>query len=429
MKGLFHKSLKGPGEGPGLPPGPVVPLRRQRDYRLYWTARTISLSGSEVSRLAIPLTAATLLGASPMEMGLLGAAATLPHLLVGLPAGVIADRLPRRRPLMIACELVAAAAAAAVPLIWYLGALTIPYLLAVAFVVGCCTVLFRAADFPYLLAVVPAEQRTEAFAGSQAAQSVASVGGPGLAGVLVQALTAPLAVLAEAVSFLISALLLRSVRTTEAHAPAATRGMWRDIWDGLHLSVANPTLRALLGAGATHNFFASAYIAIYLLYTLHELDLPPGLIGALTACFGIGGILGAAAVPRLTRRFGDERILLGSVLLFPADYVIVALAGGPLAVKAAVLGAAALGVGALIVAFATCMNTVTVREIKTEYLGRVKATTAFAVQGVLTLGGLAGGALGEILGLRPVIWVCAAGALLSIPWIWLSPLRRGRSRG
>ncbi|MFI0422043.1 MFS transporter [Spongiactinospora sp. 9N601] len=420
MKDTFHDP---PRPDPATAPTPEPPLRKQRDYRLYWTARTISLSGSEVSRLAIPLTAAALLGSSSFEMGALTAASTLPHLLFGLVAGVAADRMARRKPLMIGCELVAAATAATVPLFWYLGILSVPYLLTVAFVVGACTVVFRAADFPYLLAAVPPSQRTEAIAGAQATQSVASVGGPGLGGVLVQALSAPLAVLAEAIAFLISAALLRSIRATERHTPAAPQGMWRDIKYGLHLSLVNPILRALLGAGATHNFFASAYIAIFMLYALNELDLPSGLIGGLTACFGIGGILGAIIVPRLVHRYGNERVLLGSVLLFPSDYVVVALTGGSLPVKAALLGSAAIAMGIVIISFATCMNTLMARETPPEYIGRVRATSAFATQGVLTVGGLVGGVLGELFGLRPVIWICAAGGLLAIPCIWLSPLR------
>ncbi|MCG5219039.1 MFS transporter [Streptosporangium sp. KLBMP 9127] len=401
----------------------VRPLRRQRDYRLFWSARTISLGGSEVSRLAVPLTAVTLLGASPFQMGLLAAAASLPTLLIGLQAGAIADRLTRRRPVMIACELVSAAAALTVPLAWVTDLLTIPWLITVAFVIGSCAVIYKSADFPYITTVVPEGQRTEAMAGFQASHSIAVVGGPGLAGVLVQALTAPFAVLVEALSFLVSALLLRSIRATEHHTPAPSRGIWRDIGQGVRITVSRPALRAISGAGVTHNFFAGTCLAVYLLFALNELRLPPAVLGVLTACFGIGGLLGAAVVPRAARRFTEERVLLYSVLLLPLDFVTMALVSGSLLTKAVLMFASALATGATIVAFATSMNAITLRESPADSLGRVRATTTFAIQGVLTLGGLTGGLLGELLGLRPVLWICAAGALLSIPWIWLSPLR------
>lgn len=404
-----------------------MPLRRQRDYRLYWSARTTSLSGSEVSRLAIPLTAATLLAASPLQMGLLTAATTAPQLLIGLHAGAFADRLRRRRPVMVACELVAAVAALSVPITWITGLLTIPWLIGVALVVGCCATIFKAVDFPHLLTLVPEEQRTEAMAGLNASYSIAMVAGPGLGGLLVQLLSAPLAVLAETLSFLASALLLRSIRTPERHTPAATQGIGREVVQGLRVALTHPVLRAILGAGASHNFFASIYMAVYTLYALHELELPGSVLGFLTACFGVGGVLGAAVAPRLAKRLSEERLLLYAVFLLPLDFFVVLLVSGPLAVKIAILGTATLATGMTIMVFATCKNAVTAREAPAEFLGRVQATSTFAVTGTLTLGGVVGGVLGELLGLRPALWICAAGALLSIPWIWFSPLREANS--
>src|SRR5437868_262636 len=166
---------KNSGEHPpaGLPSGTA--LWRQREYRLLWSARTVSITGSEVSRLAVPLTAVTLLAASPLQMGLLTAATALPALLLGLQSGAIADRVPRRRPLMIACELVSATAALTVPLAWLLGLLTIPWLVTVALIIGTAGVLFRATNFPFITAVVAPHQRTEALAGFQTSYSLASI--------------------------------------------------------------------------------------------------------------------------------------------------------------------------------------------------------------------------------------------------------------
>ncbi|MGW3348535.1 MFS transporter [Nonomuraea rubra] len=410
---------------PPAPPAgtPLPPLRRQRDYRLLWTARTISVTGSEVSKLAIPLTAVTLLTASPSQMGILTAAASVPVLLFGLQSGAIADRLTRHRPLMIACELVSCAAAATIPIAWLLGVLNVIWLIAVALVIGTAGVLFKAANFPHVAAVVDPSQRTEAMAGFHASYSVASVSGPGLAGLLVQLLTAPLAVLAEAFAFLTSALLLRTIRTPENNTPAPSKSMWRDVVEGLRTSVTHPVLRALLGAGVTINFFAMAYTAVYMLYMLNTLGIPKALIGVLIALSGAGGLLGAWLTSRLSKRYGENRVLLISVIFFPIEILAVGLLTGPLWWKLSLLALTSTITGGIVVAFATCMGAITLRETSPELRGRVNATTTFAVQGVLALGGLAGGFLAELLGLRPVILICAAGIALSTIWIWTSPLR------
>ncbi|WP_084961356.1 MFS transporter [Thermoactinospora rubra] len=419
MKETFHDSAA---------PADPVPLRRQRDYRLLWTARTVSLTGSEVSKLAIPLTAITLLSASPSEMGLLTASAFLPALLLGLHSGAIADRMRRLRPLMIACELVSAAAALSVPAAWLLGVLSVPWLVAVALIIGLCAVLFRAANFPYVAALVSPDQRTAANAGFNASYSVAGVAGPGLAGLLVQLITAPLAVLVEGISFLASALLLRSIKAPDDREPRASRGLMRDVAEGLRVTVSRPTIRALLGAGVTINFFATVYLAVFMLYLLHDLGIPTGMIGLLTALSGLGGIGGAWLTTRLAKRYGEDKVLLGSVIFFPLGVVVVGTLDGPLWWKLAALAVSSTVTGAAVVAFATCMGTVIMRDAPAEVLGHVNATTTFAVQGVMTLGGLVGGLLGELIGLRPVVLVSAAGIALSVAWVWLSPLRPGRSR-
>ncbi|MEV0169182.1 MFS transporter [Nonomuraea fuscirosea] len=398
-------------------------MRKQRDYRLLWTARTISITGSEVSKLAIPLTAVTLLTASPSQMGMLTAAASVPALAFGLQSGAIADRLTRHRPMMIACELVSCAAAVTIPIAWLLGVLNVVWLIVVALVIGTAGVLFKAANFPHIAAVVPTAQRTEAMAGFHASYSVASVSGPGLAGLLVQLLTAPLAVLAEALSFLTSVLLLRSIRTPEKNTATTSRGMWQDVMEGLKASVTHPILRALLGAGVTINFFAMAYTAVYMLYMLNTLDIPKSLIGVLIALGGAGGLLGAWATARLSKRYGEDRVLLIAVIFFPMEILTVGLLNGSLWWKISILVLTGTITGGIVVAFATCMGAIILRETSPELRGRVNATMTFAVQGVLALGGLAGGLVAELIGLRPVILICAAGIALSTIWIWTSPLR------
>lgn len=405
----------------------ATPLRKQRVYRLLWAARTTSITGSEVSRLAVPLTAVTLLTASPTQMGLLTAAASVPALLLGLQAGAIADRLRRHRPIMIACELVSALAAVSVPVAWILGLLNVTWLIIVALIIGSASVVFKSANFQHLAAVVDPSQRTAAMAGFQASYSTASVAGPGLAGLLVQILTAPFAVLVEALAFLGSALMLRSIRTHEDHTPAPSRGMWRDIVEGLRFSVTHPVVRALLGAGITINFFAMAYLAVQMLYMVNTLRIPQGVLGLLIALSGVGGLIGAWATTRLAQRFGENKVLLATVLFFPLDILCVGLIDGTMAWKIGALSVSGLITGAIVVAFATCLGAIIMREAPAEVRGRVNATVTFAVQGVLALGGLTGGLLAEVVGLRAVILIAAAGIGLATLWIWSSPLRARRT--
>ncbi|WP_084258239.1 MFS transporter [Microtetraspora malaysiensis] len=407
---------------------PLIPLRRQRDYRLLWSARAISETGSEIAKLAVPLTAAVTLDASPIQMGVLAASSTFPFLLVGLPSGAMADRVARRRPVMVACELLSGLAALSVPLAWLAGLLTIPWLIAVAFTIGMCTVVFRTFNTPHLATVVAEPQRTAAIAGFQSVFSVAQMGGPGLAGMLVALLTAPVAVVVNAVTFLVSAVCLRAIRTPENGAAAVKRGLGREIGEGLRVLVHHPILRALCLTGMIVNVLGAAQMALFVLFAVNILGLPAPLVGVAAIGFGVGGLIGAMLAPRLTARFGENKVLLGSVLFFPLGFAATAGAGGPLWLAICQISGAEVITGVAVVAYSVCSGSVTMREAPDGLLGRVNATTNFATQGVMALGGILGGVLGELLGLRPALWICAAGSLLCIVSLWLSPIRRGARR-
>src|SRR6476469_3944445 len=224
-------------------------LSRQADFRRLWTGYSVSAVGSEVTVLAIPISAAVLLGASPLQMGMLTAAATLPHLVIGLLAGVWVDRLPRRRPLLVAADLLAATALLTIPLAWWLGVLTVPQLVAAELVVGSCRVVFRPAYQSHLPDVVSREQLTVASSHFRASESVAMLAGPGLGGLLVQAVSAPFSVALDAISFVVSAACIKSVHAPERAAAPATerRPLRRDLTEGLRTVNADGSLRAVAG--------------------------------------------------------------------------------------------------------------------------------------------------------------------------------------
>jgi predicted MFS family arabinose efflux permease len=356
-------------------------------------------------------------------MSLLTAAGTAPDLLLGLVAGVWVDRL-RRRPLLIAADLGRAALLLVIPLAALAGVLSIALLVAVAFGLGLLTTLFGIAYSSYLPALVPRDKLVEANGRLEASSAVAGVAGPGLAGGLVQALTAPVAMAVDALSFLVSALLLGRIRTVEAPPRAeARRGLWREVGEGLRAVAGSPVLRALAGTTMTFNFFDSFLIAIYVLYLTRELGLGAAAVGAVFAIGGAGGVLGAALAGRIARWAGLGRALIGAILLAAIGELGIALAGGPPLAAVALVGVAEATVQGAAVVFG--VNGVSLRQAATpdRLLGRVNATMRFMRTGLVPLGALLGGLVAKRYGLRPSVLVAGLGTLLAVLWVLFSPIR------
>ncbi len=392
-------------------------LWRHAGFLTLWAGQTVSLFGSRITLLALPLTAVLRLHAGAAQMGLLVAAGSAPWLVVGLPAGVWVDRL-RRRPLMVAADLGRALLLVSVPLAAWLGRLHLEQLYLVQFLVGVLTVVFDVAYQSWLPSLVPSEHLVEGNSKLEMSDSVAQIAGPGLGGVLVQVLTAPVAILADALSFLVSALLLSSIRSYEAAPPRADRGsMRREIAEGLRLVLGNPLLRALAASSATFNLFDSVLFSVYVLYMVRALGLSAGAIGLVFGLGGVGGLLGALLVGPITRRVGLGRTLTAAVILAALAEILIAAAGGPALVAASILtGAEAIvEFGAVIFA----INAVTLRQTRTpeQLLGRVNATSRFATWGVGPVGALLGGALGQAVGLRQTVLLAGLGTLLAFPWL------------
>jgi MFS family permease len=404
-------------------------LWRNRDFRLLWCAHTVSQFGSQVTLLALPLTAILVLRVTPFEMGLLTAAGTAPYLVFALLAGVWIDRAARRRPILVVADLGRAALLATIPVAALLGLLSIAQLIAVALLAGTLGVFFTLANFSYLPGLVERDQLVEANSRVMTSYSAAQVAGPGLAGLVVQAIGAPLALASDAVSFLISALLLGQIQAVEARpAPERQASLWGEIATGLRLVAADPLQRAIAGSAATLNFFGLMLLSIFLLYATQQLDLSAEQAGLVLAAGGVGGLLGAALASRAASRLGPERAILGAALVFPLSLVLVPLAGRPPALALAIL-AAGEGVSGLAVAIFD-VNAAALRQAATppHLLGRTSASLTFITQSAKPLGAFLGGALGEVLGLRPTLWTAAAGGLGVLAWVWFSPLGRRAER-
>jgi MFS family permease len=404
--------------------GRFTELWRQPDFLKLWAGQTVSQFGSQITLLALPLVAALTLEATPAQMGLLGAVEFAPFLILSLFAGVWVDRLPRR-PILIAADLGRAVALLAIPVAAWTGALQMELLYAVALITGSLTVFFDVAYQSFLPALVRRDELVGSNSKLEVSRSVAQIAGPGAAGGLIQLATAPVALLVDALSFLLSGLFLIAIRGREEDpaAPAGRQRIRAEIGEGLGVVFGNPLLRAIAACTATLNLFGSIVQAVFILYLARELGIGAGLLGLIFAASNVAVLLGAVAAGAVTRRLGTGPTIIGAALLSGLGGVPIAFAAGPLAVVVPALIAAqtVMFVGGVIYN----ITQVSLRQaITPDHLqGRMNATMRFIVWGVMPIGMLIGGALGTAIGLRPTIAVGALGGLLGFIWPLCSPLR------
>lgn len=402
-------------------------LWRHRDFMRFWTGQTISMFGSLIGKVALPLTAVLLLDATPAQMSLIRTAELLPGVLVGLWAGLWVDRM-RRRPLMIYTDLGRFLLIALIPLMAFSGHLRIGHMVLVAMGVSLLTVVFDVAYEAYLPTLVTRDALVEANAKIQATGAIAEVTGFGMAGAMVQLLTGPVTLLIDALSFLASALNLMRIRSPEpAPKPAESReGSLQEIKAGLQVVVGNPILLALTGASAIRSLFMSVIGVLLYLYLSHTLQLEPTEMGLLFAIGGVVSLVGAMLAPRVLKRFGLGPTLIGMALLATAGALCLPLAAGPFwLILLFLAGQQVLADGALTI---MAIAEVSLRQKITpdEILGRVNASVRVADWGAMLIGTLLGGVLGELVSLRTGLWVAGLGQLLGVAWLWLSPVRRLR---
>jgi MFS family permease len=400
-------------------------LWREPDFLKLWAGQSVSQVGSWITLVGLPLMAAKLLNASPLQMGVLSGASAAAILLFGLFAGAWADRL-RRRPIMIWTDLGRAAVLGAIPLAAAFGRLTMSHLYIVAAVSAALTVFFDVSYQSYLPSLVSADNLLEGNSKLALSESIAGVVGPGVTGTLVAAITAPMAILFDAISFVCSAISVALIRKPEPPPhPHAAPHMGREIVEGLRVSWHDPILRTLLLRSATASMFVGFGGSLYILYAVRELKIGPALLGVVIAVGGCSGVLGALAAARLVRRFGFGATLIGAAILPAASGFLPPLAHGPVALCAALLALAQLGdLGWSIYE----INERTLRQAvaPSHALGRVNSAAHLMFRGLLPAGALAGGAVAEVVGVRGAMFVSAAGFLLSTLWLIFSPIRRLR---
>jgi MFS family permease len=402
------------------------PLRRQPEFLKLWAGQSISVFGDAITFLALPLVAVLTLDASAAQMGLLTAAGLAPHLLLSLFAGVWIDRRARRRRILVAADLGRAALLASVPVAAALDALTLEQLFAVSFLVGALTVLFDVSYSSLFVLIVPTRDVVEANSKLSISRSASWMGGPPLAGALVELLTAPFALAADAVSFLFSAVFISRIRVEERPLEPDGNGVRAQLAAGFRFLFGHPILRAGLACTATVNFFNFAFHAIFVLFATTELGVSPGLLGAVLGAGAVGSALGAIVAPAVQRRIGIGRAYMLGAVLFPAPLMLVPLADGPLWLILVMLFASEFLAGVGVMVFDVAGNSLglvlTPQRIRARYVGTNRSVN----YGVRPLGALVGGFLGSAIGLRPTLWIATAGAVLGVVWLLFSPVPRLR---
>jgi MFS family permease len=399
-------------------------LWRHPDFLKLWFGESISLVGSQVTLLALPLTAVLVLGAGPLQMGVLGAVQYAPFLLFGLIAGVWVDRV-RRRPILVWANLGRAALLGSIPVSAALGLLRIEQLYVVAFASGLLTVFFDVAYQAFLPTLVRRDALVDGNSKLEMSRSVAQTAGPGLGGGLVQLVTAPVALAVDSISFLSSAVCLVLIRTPERHPSLVeTPNVRREIAEGIRLVFGNPLLRANAGCTGTWNLFSAVIQAVFVLYVTRDLGFEPATLGLVLAASGPGALLGALLAARAARRLGVGPTIIVGAILGGLGMLLVAVS-----VRVPTLAAPIMMVGWLLSGVGgTTYNvtTVSLRQAITpdSLQGRMNATMRFLIWGTIPIGSLLGGALGAMIGLYATLVVGALGVQLSFLWPLLSPLRR-----
>jgi MFS family permease len=401
-------------------------LSRERDFLKLWSGQAISKIGSTISSVGIPLTAAYVLDASPLQMGMLAGLNGAGILVFGLFAGAWADRL-RRRPVLIAADLARAAVLGTIPLAAALHRLNMAHLYMVSTLAGILTVLFDASYQAYIPSLVSRENLMEANSKLALTDSIADVTGPGLTGILVKLISGPTAILLDALSFLCSAFSLWMIRKPESQPiPAGpTPDIAREIAEGLQASWRNPLLRALLQRAAGGAVFLGFIGGQYMLFAVKELHLTVILLGVVISVGGASNLLGALLAERLQHRFGLGPTLIGAAWITVVAMLMIPLAHGSLALSAAFLIASQLGDMAWPI---YSINETSLRQAVTpdHLLGRVNSAGHLLFYGAIPLGALAGGVIAEAIGIRQTMLIGVAGYLLSCLWITFSPIRHLR---
>ena len=403
-----------------LPPNDLL---RQATYRRMFISILMSSLGGQISMLALPLTAAVLLQATPTQMGLLTAAELAPFLLLSLPCGVWLDRV-RKLPIYVAGEAMLALVLASVPLAWWFGWLGMPWMYAVGFVLGSVHVVAGSASQIVLTQVVGRERLVEAHSKNALAGSGAEVVGPGVAGALIKAVGAPVALLLNAAMLLGSVTILRGLKVQEHLAPPARDGFWPQLKEGMRFVARTPLLWGMAAMLGMWQFFHHAAVVVQILLATHTLGLSEQDVGLSFVGLGVGTVAASIIGRRLSHRIGPGPCMVLGIAITGVGWVAFSLAPqGPGGFWAFAFMLTCFGLGAVMI----FINFLSIRQAitPTPLLGRMTSTMRWLMLLPAGPGALLGGWLGEHADLRVPLAMAGVGSLLLALVMWRVPLIRG----
>jgi MFS family permease len=403
-------------------------LWRHPDFVKVWSAATVSILGSQITIIALPFIALTMLGASVLQVSLLAAVEMLPFLLFTLPAGAWLDRV-RRRPVLVAADIGRGIVLLSIPVAYLLDALTIWQLFVVAFVMGTLSAFFDIADASYLPAILERDDLVDGNANLQISYSVAQIGGPTLAGNMIAVVAAPIALAVDAISFFVSGGFISSIRRRESKperrldASGRPASIGAEIAEGLRFVLGNGYLRAIAACTGITNLFGAALFGVFPVLIWHELRLPPAFFGTVMGLASIGFLVGAALSSRLPNVIGLGRTIIVATVLGPPAFLLMTLTPADLNLAAVTLFVGWFVAGMSQVIYNVAQISLRQAITPSEMQSRMNATLRFIVWGTLPIGSILGGVMATLLPVRTALVIAGVASSAALLPLLLSPLR------
>lgn len=391
--------------------------RLSPDFSKLWLARTVSSFGSQFTNVALPLTAVLVLDATPAQMGWINAFQQLPMAVFGLLAGVWVDRM-RRKPILVFSDFAQGTLLLSIPITAYYHHLSLVQLAAVAFGVGSLKVIQGVADRAYLPSIVQKEALLEGNSKIWFSFSLSQTVGPGMAGGLVSAISAPFVIAIDAMSYFVSGASVLSIRRREAvPTPSGDRRVWADMRFGLTQLARHPVLRPLVLCGAMHNICSTMIVTVYFLYLTRTLGIEAYILGGILIAGGLGSILGSTVSSRMVELYGSRTTLIIVQIVTGIARLLIPLASGSLAAIVTLLAVSELLLGCARSVFNITQISLRQSIIPATMMGRVNASIGFVLWAFTPLGALAAGFLAGWTSMRSTLWVAATGVLLATAWL------------